>query len=178
MTIINYIIPFNINILLFKKLIMAWEMKNILTKTALWWWALLWADYLSNWGVWAAANVVYNVSSKVFGILSWIPLLVPWALWWYALYKWLKEEKIYDKVQKSSLIYWWVWTAAWLLFWSVVPFSSLVFWAWAWMYWVKKITSAIKDTFTSIKSIDPVDYTVKGIKWFWTWIKNLANKVV
>lgn len=154
---------------------------NVLKNTIYWGWALVWAEVLSEWMV---SWMVKWISAKVSAILSWVKwwqfinanlpvvwALAPFALWWYALKKWLKEEKIYNKVEKTALTYWWIWTATAVLWLLSVPFSSWMLATWAWMYWVKKIASVIKETFTSIKSINPVDYTIKGIKWIWTWIK-------
>ena len=161
-------------------------MSNILKNTMLWW-AWLWVvEYFSNWKV---SQVMWYVKDKIAWVISWdqfvlneaFPIawsLVPFALGWYWVYKWIQETKntnIYNWVERWLLTYgvsWTITTSLWLL---SIPWATWILATWAWMYWVKKITSAIADGVSSIKWINPWEMVVKWIKWLWNWVKNIIS---
>jgi len=159
-------------------------MTNILRNT-LTWWAWLWVcEYASNWKVSQVVNyikdaVTWNLSST-WPILNqtMVWAAAPFALAWYAWYKWLQEIKnsnVWNWVQRWCLTYWIPWVAAWALWLLTVPLAPQMLAAGAWMYWIKKLTWAIKDSVSKVWELPGAVASMPkkawdGVKWiklFW-----------
>ena len=161
-------------------------MTNILKNTALGTWALIWTEYLSDWLVGTAiektTGVVNNILSNVWPApqltaFAWVA--APFALGWYAAYKWIKEEWIYNWVERGLLTYGIGWVAAGLTWVLSIPLAPQILAAWAWMYWIKKIASAISQSVSVVKDSHPIDYMVGWIANMpgkaWNWLKSMTG---
>ena len=161
---------------------------SILKNSISWTLALGAVDYLSDHAVLKAIDwtkdAIMNVMNSWWNILwqatPFIWAAAPFALAWYSAYKWFKEAKsthLWNWLQEWLLRYWAIWSAAWLAWILSVPLAPQILTAWLWMYWVKKITSAISDSVSYVRNSDPIGNTlnwIKNLPWklFW-WIKIL-----
>ena len=147
-----------------------------------WAWALTAANYLSNnavlqaidWTQKAVSTIISSGGNAIWNAMPFAWVAAPFALAWHSIYKWFQEAwktNVWNWVQDWTLRYWAIWTAAtyaWLL---SIPLAPQILATWLWMYWTKKIVSAIADSYSTVKEWHPID-TIANLPWkTWDWIK-------
>ena len=158
---------------------------STLRNTILWTWALVWVNYLSNnaiinaayWTKDAVANAMNSWWNALWKVSPFIWSMAPLALGWYSIYQGIKESEktnVWNWVEKGLLTYGIPWFILSKLSLLSIPLAPQILMAWLWMYGIKKIVSAIADSYSTIKKSNPLDAVVDfgiSLPWkAWDWL--------
>lgn len=159
------------------------------------WVAWVWVNYLTQWKV---ISTIMAVKDSIAWILSWakIPSLVntmpivwklaPFALPWYAVYKWIKIWREVRVETNSKLKWIWMWLEKWFMTYWVpaallgvswllsLPLSSQVLIAWLTLKWVRHWHKLLMNSISSLKKAPSY---LSSLPWkALAWVKKLKPK--
>lgn len=179
------------------------EETNILWNTALWAWAIVWANWLTNnaifdaiwafvnkigvilsspWSqealaaMWTAAPIVAPILAGGFGAYKWMQQFLAdfKETWWFIWFlKWG-----YNWIEKLALYYWLPMSVIAIFFWLSSPYALTAAGVWVWMWWAKKLAQAWLESASRVWELPGLakKATIETVKSPWTLTKWATKK--